>query len=65
MYLTINGRVQVGPAEMYRIDDLDSGKSGLTMMQEPFALVLKKEDAEAIIAAMNVTSGKAAGDTKE
>jgi hypothetical protein len=55
--LTINGTVFVNGAEFWRIDDVLSGRSGIDMIANPFALVKRLEDAKRIVAALSSPEG--------
>lgn len=53
MKLIVNGQVVVNGRLWWRIDDAESGLTGLEMLANPFALAMKREDADAIVKALS------------
>lgn len=58
MQLITNGKVIINGNPMWRIDDMDAGRVGIDMLQHPFALVEKYEDAHKICMLMNESASE-------
>ncbi|HSZ58585.1 MAG TPA: hypothetical protein VK797_23155 [Tepidisphaeraceae bacterium] len=53
MNFTINGQIQLDKQTFYRIDDLDSGLTGIDFLRHPAALVQDRQLAERIVKLLN------------